>query len=117
MENPELKILQNYLTDFFAYFREEHILSIADNKDSPPFVHVIYTEGLLALSFAADYFYTERAVEIALWCGKITQTVLTDCFFISATGKTHYGDDARKYYELESEFPLEEIEPMQKTMH
>lgn len=114
MEHPDLLKLQASIPHFFSYFKSDDILAISETKELLPFVFVINDsdyEHHLLMSLAVDYPHSDKAVEIALWCGKIRSTALTEAFYIAKIGTTYTGDDAYKYYDIETQLPLEEFEP------
>lgn len=120
MRHRDLKTLKSKLTSFYCYFKSDNILAVSEDKAVLPFIQIVcdsnYPDHLL-LSVAADYPYSERAIEVALWCSQIRSTALTEPFFISANGSTYTGQDAYNQFELEQVYPLDKMIPLTDSRH
>jgi hypothetical protein len=120
MENKDLLKLQKSIPHFFSYFKEENVLAISDNKDKLPFAFVINDDEYkfhLLLSIAIDYPNAEKAVELALYTNKIKPAAITESFYISQNGTTYTGDEAYKYWSIDLNYSLNEIDPESNTQH
>lgn len=121
MENKYLKNVQKNLKGFFCYFKAENVLVVSEDKSVMPFAYIIADElnypDTLLLSVAVDFPFAEKVVHVALCANRIQKVALTDQFFIGQNGVTYMGEEADKYYEIETECPLEEIEPLCSNVH
>lgn len=117
MENPSLKELQESLPHWFTYFKSDDILAISLSKDDLPYAFVINDDDRFLISLAVDCHHANVSAALALYCSDVKMTAITESFYIAKNGTTHTNDDAYKYYELDLELPLDEIDPSSATQH
>lgn len=121
MENKYLKKVQKHLKGYFSYFKHNDILVISEDKSVMPFAYIMSDEvnypGILLLSLAIDFPFSEKAVDLALKANRVLPVAISDKFFVSQMGTTYIGDDADKYYEIETQLPLQEIDPASPNVH
>jgi hypothetical protein len=121
MEHKDLKKVQKKLKQYFSYFKHDNILVISEDKTVLPFAYLIIDEnnyrGYMLLSLAVDYPYSEKAVELALIANLVRPVALSEQFFIAQSGTTYIGKDAHKQFQIETELPLEDIEPLSDVRH
>lgn len=120
MKNKDLTQVNKLLNKYFSYYKSANVLVVSEDKAVLPFAYIINDKthpNHLLLSIAVDYPYSERCVELALLVNSVKPVALTEQFFIAQNGTTYLGSDADKYYSLESDYPINDIQPFSKTEH
>lgn len=121
MNNKYLKRVQKKLDHYYSYFKADNILVVSEDKASLPFAYLIGENpshpNHLLISIAVDYTYSERVTDVALLANSVKTVALTEQFFISNLGITYIGVEAHKYYQIETELPIEDINPPTDTLN
>lgn len=121
MQNKYLKRIAKTLKSYYFYFKHENILVVSEDKATLPFAFLISDEirhpGKILLSLAVNYPFSEKAVALALGANAVKPIMIADNFFIGQNGTTYIGEDASKYFELETYLPIDEIIPDSKNVH
>ena len=121
MDNKYLKKIKSNLTGFFCYFKDKDILVISEDKSVMPFAYLISDEvnypGKLLISFAIDFPFSEKAAYVALCANRVKPVVISEQFYIAQNGTTYIGKDASKYFEIDVELPLDQLQPESSHLH
>lgn len=117
--NKYLKMVRKEIPQYFSYFKDANILVVSESKEVLPFAYIIRdvnTPSHLLLSIAVDYPFSQNVVELALATNKIKPVAISDEFYIAKSGNTHLGDDALKYYDLDS-IDLDNFDGKNEILH
>ncbi len=121
MVNKHLKRVKLALSGYFCYFKHQDVLVIAEDKSVLPFAYLIASEpghpGQLLLSVAIDYSSSDKVANIALVANKVMPVVISESFYVSKMGVTHMGEEAERYFDMDTFLPLEELDPESKAYH
>lgn len=119
--DPILLKVKKKLNNYFCYFKHENILVISEDKAVLPFAYLIHDKEthphFLLISLAIDYPNTYNVAEITLLSNSVKRVALGEQFFISKDGTTYLGEDAHKYYSIETQLSIEDLEPTSKVHH
>lgn len=119
MKNYLLKQVKKEITLFYSEFKSDNILSISEDKNLTPFIHVLSDEnhvGCLVVSIAVDYPICEKAVDLVLLLNSIAPVIRAESFFVNNKGEMSWGNDAYIQYELEN-IELQDLEPVSDKFH
>lgn len=105
---------------YYCYKKEDSILVLAEDKGDIPFLYIIEDDNYpktLLLSFSIDYPYPSNACLIALELREHYKVLIAEDFYISKSGYTHWGDEARKILHFDMQLPLEEYDITDEVKH
>lgn len=107
--------------NLFCYFKNDDILVVSEDKATLPFIYILWDEinypKSFLLSIAVDCPRANTVAQICLTLNSISKVLITEDFYIAKLGSTHWGDDAHALYMYDTNFSLEEIDPMCDNRH
>lgn len=112
--NKYLSKVVKSLPGYFCHFKDYNALVISEDKSMLPHIFLVCepkNPKTILMSFSVDYPFSSVAASTALSVSKIANTVIAEDFFIAKIGNTYFGEEARKFYEYETLYPLEDIDP------
>jgi hypothetical protein len=118
--NTNLWAIKANLTSFFTYFKDDHVLAVAEDNLSAPFMFLIVEPNhpkKVLLSIAVDYSNALNVALVTLYSSDVAKTFLTYPFYISKTnGSTYIDNEAFEKWNFES-IDLEQMEPESRIKH
>lgn len=119
MEHPKLLKIQALLPNYFSYFKSDNVLTLSEDKTSPPFAYLItnyeYPKEVL-LSISVDYPTCINIADLVIKITKVSEIGLSEPFYISNSGMTHFNDDAYDQWSLDS-IDLNSMEPISQQLN
>lgn len=105
----------------FCYFKNNNILVVSEDKATMPFLYVIWDDENypknFMLSLAVDYPKASTVAHVVILLNAFCKVLITEDFYISKLGSTHWGEDAHALYAYDTHFSLDNIDPECENRH
>lgn len=118
MQDEDLKKIVKKVKDkFFAYFKDDAILAISEDKAELPFAFLIKeSKDVLLLSFALNS-HPSVVANFTLLSNNVKPVFIAENFYISQSGHTHFGEEADKMFAVDNLIDLEDLDAISEVLN
>lgn len=121
MENVSLKKLQKKLKNYFTYFKHNDILIVSNDKSELPFAYLINDDenhpDEVLISFSVDFCNAASVAQFVLEINENSDVLVTESFYISKSGMTHWGEEAFKMFTIDNVIDLEGLAAISEVIN